>query len=244
MYVRALDKASGDYFKSIVYATLDEGWYMRYIVFNPQRNAYQLIRYLDGDPHRPLIEQIQPDRAGWAEYGAAHLLQYRQFRTKEMPLDSLRGYPEICENAALLCALLEQGQALLSPDIPQPKPLPDENKWRYIRTQADADAFMELFSGFHDALLTRAVYEEGFVSSATVTFDNSGWYGVVECCFEGVRAINLRPPKENMSPWLMDAALIVQDETIFWADAWMESPNFDCDGTWIHALSMKWRKIG
>ncbi len=244
MYVRAFDKAIGAYFKSIVYAVVDDGYHMRYILFNPRRDAYQLIRYLEDDPYNPLVEVIQPDRTGWAEYGAAHLLKYRKFHSKDMPLERLRGYPEVCENAAFLSALIANGEAPLSPETPQTRRLPDESEWRYIRTQADADTFMELFAGFHDALLKRAVYEEGFVSSAAFTFDNSYWYGMVECCFEGVRAINLRPPRENMGAWITDATMIVQDETVFWADSWMESLNFSYEGSFIHALSMKWRKIG
>lgn len=74
---------------------------------------------------------------------------------------------------------------------------------------------MKLFAGFHDSTLDKLCYDESSgTTKLTATFDNSGWYGVAELCFEGVLALSLRPPKENCSREILDAVLLVQDETI------------------------------
>lgn len=88
-------------------------------------------------------------------------------------------------------------------------------------------------------------YEEDYSGQRTlrVTFDNSGWYGIVELCFEGLIAMNLRPALENCSRELYSGSLIVKDECIFWADEFLENENQDFSGSYIKALNLKWRKI-
>ena len=110
---------------------------------------------------------------------------------------------------------------------------------------ADVDAFLDAFAGFHDSTLNKLIYEEfDNNTKVTATFDNSTWYGIVELCFEGVLAINIRPSGENYFREIMDATLLIQDETVFWADQYMEQEDLAYDGSFIKALNLKWRKIG
>ena len=79
--------------------------------------------------------------------------------------------------------------------------------------------------------------------SLTVTFDNSGWYGVVELCFEGLISMNLRPAQENYSREIFSACLFVENECVFWADDALEKEDLNYTGSYIKALNLKWRKI-
>jgi len=78
------------------------------------------------------------------------------------------------------------------------------------------------------------------MSRITATFDNSGWYGVVEICFEGILMMNLRPPQENYDRFIYDGILRVTEESVYWADESCKDASCSC----IEALSAKWRKIG
>ncbi len=116
--------------------------------------------------------------------------------------------------------------------------------WHDIMTQQQADDFMDCFADFHDATLESLAYTEGQDTPAAVVTLNSIWCGRVELCFEGVQAVNLRPSPADATRAIQEATLLVKYRSAFWADARMSSVNCAHDGTFIHALSMKWRRIG
>ena len=104
--------------------------------------------------------------------------------------------------------------------------------------------FMSMFMGFHDSTLDKLIYEEDYgKTQLKVQFDNSGWYGVVELCFEGLIALNLKGLVENRTREIYDATLIINDESVFWADGELENEDYNYVGTYIKALNLKWRKI-
>ena len=76
-----------------------------------------------------------------------------------------------------------------------------------------------------------------------ITFDNSGWFGVVELCFEGIEILKIVPAGENCSREILEGSLIVEDESVFWSDCYMESIDLTYEGSMIKALNLKWRKI-
>lgn len=92
-------------------------------------------------------------------------------------------------------------------------------------------------------LQTSSKLESNDSTSATVTFDNSGWFGVVELSFEGIQMMKILPAGENYSREILDASLIVENESVFWADSYMEKPDISYDGSIITALSLRWRKV-
>ncbi len=89
-----------------------------------------------------------------------------------------------------------------------------------------------MFLGFHDSVIKNIEISN---RQANVMFDNFGWYGVIEFCFEGLISVNLNPSQENYSNEIFGATLIVKDECIFWTEDTKESE--------IIALNLKWRKI-
>lgn len=255
MFVRAWDKESGTYYKSMVYGLINTGYYEQAILFHPNRNTFELIDYFDkgtvnGEQQNflpvPLYEWINQERVNWVTYKETDLYPLKQYGREyafEVGITLYQGYQEIFENFELMWKLLckkrvsfqEAGICLRTNE--------DAGEWTYIRTQNDADELMKLFAGFHDATLDKLVYEEDYEKKQlNVIFDNSGWYGVIELCFEGLIRMNLVGFPENYSREIYEAVLLIQDESVFWADSFLEKESMDYQGTWIKALNVKWKK--
>lgn len=250
MFVRVFDKETNNYYKSIVYATVGIGWFLQFIVHNPHTRSFELVDYLDKrfEPAKPLVEIIQPDHEEFIIYTGAQMLKYRHFCKTNgcqfIDVKRMMGYPEVLENNAFLAELFVKRSVPFDAYSISAKTLGDTTEWNYILTQADADDFMKKFVGFHDSTLEKIGYSES--NSSTVVnaiFDNNGWFGVVELCFEGVQMLKIMPASENFSREICEASLIVENESVFWADAYMEKPNNSYEGSIIRALNLKWRKI-
>lgn len=250
MFVRVFDKAQNRYYKSMVYASVNSGWFAQYIVHDPHAQCFALVDYLDKaqNPPKALVEVIQPDREGFAFYEGSQTLKFKRFckvNGYSYPdVQCMAGYPEVLENHAFLAAILTNRSVPLDAfDIPL-RTLADTEAWNYILTQADADEFMKLFVGFHDSEL-KEIHYTGLDPVATVNavFDNSGWYGVAELCFEGVQLLKIVPPEENYLNFIYEASLFVEDERVFWADSYLKKPDYTYEGSIIQALNLKWRKL-
>ena len=103
---------------------------------------------------------------------------------------------------------------------------------------------MSLFAGFHDATLESLSYTEDNSGTKEVkaVFDNSGWFGIVELCFEGVELLKIVPAKENCTREIYEATLRISDESVLWCDGSLADSIDSFDGSMIRALSLKWRK--
>lgn len=249
MYARIYDKMLDRYYKSIVYCGINHGYYRQYVVLNPYTDRFELVDYLDksNSTLKPLVEIIQNDHEEWKSYQNALLLKYKHYckkNNKEVVIDFLLGYPDVCENFDFISSIIERKFVLRTESGITIRNLSDCNEWNYIQTQEEANEFMKLFAGFHDSTLEKMCYKENQGSTSVVaTFDNSGWYGVVELHFDGVIAVNIRPARENYSSEIYEGTLLIRDETVFWADWYMKNEDFSFDGSYIKALNLKWRKI-
>lgn len=250
MFVRAKDKEHNRFYKSMVYGIINPGYYEQAILFNPFTQCFELIDYLDKDNKelRPLYEHINPNRADWISYDnecllkIANYLKSKKFETK---IRLLQGYSEVVNDFEFIYKILKDKKIELSKTTQPVRNNEDEQEWNYIRSQEDANKFMELFIGFHDSTLDKLSYEENYEKrQLNVIFDNSAWYGIVEFCFEGLIRMNLKGLGENYTRELYGASLCVRDETIYWVDTETEQNNIEYDGTWIKALNLKWKKIG
>lgn len=249
MFVRAFDKKTGKYYKSMVYGLINTGYYEQAILFNPHTDCFELIDSLDKESKelRPLYECISSENKDWVLYEKAFLLKLKKYckeHTYKLDINSFRGYKEVFDDFGFMLRIFEEGNIPKSQTTIEVKNNDDAEQWNYIRTQEDANEFMKLFVGFHDSTLDKMIYEEDYgKKELRAVFDNSGWYGVVELCFEGLIRMNLCGFSENYSREIYDATLLVNDESIFWADSRLESENMDYKGTWIKALNLKWRKL-
>ena len=103
---------------------------------------------------------------------------------------------------------------------------------------------MKNFASFHDGTLEKISYSESNEStSVKAVFDNSGWFGIVELCFEGIKMLKIMPATEDYTREIYEASLIIEDESVFWADCYMEKEDLSYEGSIIKALNLKWRKI-
>ncbi len=249
MYVRVFNKKDNTYFKSIVYAILSVGWNEHFVVLNPYTTSFELIEVLEtsSSSEPPIIEHIQDDCSDFILYNGSKMLKYKYFCKEKgvsCTIGGMHGYQDVCENYDFLLEIIEKGSIPVDSYDITIRDLEDKEEWNYILTQADADDFMKMFVGFHDSTLEKISYWEGDRStSAIATFDNSGWFGIVELCFEGIQLMKILPPKPNCIRDIYDATLTVEDESVFWADGYMENIDMAYDGSIIKALSLKWRKI-
>lgn len=250
MFARVFDKNNNVYFKSIIYATIGTGWSLQYIVLNPITNNFELVDYLDKDftPAKPLVEIIQSDSSDFKFYEGSALLKYKHYckenKIRAEDISQMIGYPDVCENLSFLDDIFENRFVPVNMYPISVRNLSDENEWNYIFTQDDADDFMKKFVGFHDSTLEKVSYTESNTSSSAIaTFDNSGWFGIVELCFEGIQILKIMPATENYTREIHEGSLIVENESVFWADDYLENPDISYDCSIIKALNLKWRKV-
>lgn len=249
MFARVYDKKSDKYYKSIVYGTINIGYDEKSIFFNPFTESFELVDYFDKNEKdlKPLYEIINSSKENWVSYEKSYLLKFKYYCKEHGYTEEIKlfcGYNSVFKNFEFMLRILQDKTIKLKDANIPIRDNEDANEWNYIKTQEDANFFMQVFVGFHDSVIKKALYEEEYCQrSITVTFDNSGWYGIVELCFEGLIAMNLRPPQENCCREIYDGCLLVKDECIYWADDCLEEEDINYQGTFIKALNLKWRKI-
>ncbi len=237
------------FYQSMVYCVIGPYQDEQYVVFDSDADRFELVAAKDENKAAKWanIQIIDEEEDEWVFYENAHLLKYKAYckkHGKEMNVPWIRGYQDVCENYEFLSAILEKKSVPAGEAGITFRTRKDISEWKYIETQADADKFMKAFQGFHDSRLETMNYTERESSAEILTvFDNSEWYGVVELCFEGVQAVNIRPAKAGCLRVILSATLIVKDASVFWADDYMEEENLEHKGSWIKALSLKWRRI-
>ena len=103
---------------------------------------------------------------------------------------------------------------------------------------------MKQFSGFHDSILETVRYcEDGHSAAAYAVFENCERSGATELCFEGVQMMKIKSPALVCFRNISDASLILENESVFWADASLKKPDESYDGSFISALCLKRRII-
>ena len=133
-------------------------------------------------------------------------------------------------------------------------------EWTKVETQADADALMKVFGGFHDACIREAHLATGYWVAedlhmrCAAELDNNIQFLVqrqftnpaaVLLLFEEVTRFNLVPATENMDSIILDATVLVRDGTIYWSVEGGWAPDGEnCDAvTWISAKRLRWRAV-
>ncbi len=246
MFVRAYDKIHDIYYKSIVYGELNTGYYKKAILLNPRADIFVLVEFTDksAKPIEFMYEIIDRDRRDWVTFE-----KYKTYRKQFLGCDAEEmffvGYLDVIEDSDFMEELLAHGAVPRKKAKFKIRSHRDADVWTYIETQKDADAFLEVFAGFHDSTIDKITYEESFEErKLSVIFDNHCWFGTAELCFECVIAMNLRPPNGNYSRELWEGCLWVNaDGSVFFADRFLDMEDLNYDGTFIKALNLKWRKI-
>lgn len=55
--------------------------------------------------------------------------------------------------------------------------------------------------------------------------------------------LKIMPATENYTREIHEGCLIVENESVFWADDYLEKPDTSYDCSIIKALNLKWRKV-
>ncbi len=257
MYLRVYDENSKKYYKSVCYAKIDAGVFEKAVVFNPHTNCYALVSYISEtkpDYHHPQYEHINYESESWQLANVDTLGKLNKFLKNNnlynRNVTYIGGLADVCNDFEFLADLFKNKSVPVTETNISVKTNSDASEWNYILTQKDADDFLELFAGFHDAKIKSLAYEEDYnVKKLNVIFDNSDWFGIAELCFEGVIELHLTTPAENSLNDMECGLLVVQNEQILWAediDCLDENEtieNFDYEYSFIKALNLKWRKI-
>ena len=245
MYVLVKSSISGNFYQSPVYAEIRvSGECSKLVVYNRFTGDFELADMIDVNAELPkeLIHIIIPDRDGFVYSegdGLNELKNYAETNGKMLfDVVSVHGIPEVCQSYGFLCDLFEYKKVPAGKyNIPMLK-LPDAGEWKYIKTQSEADAFMKLFAGFHDATVKSVEYgllPQG-AKRLTAVFD-SEWYGTIEMCFEGLQLLKL--DFENYGQdWIYCAELNVNEKGVKWSAC---NPENDEEDYILKAISVKWR---
>jgi len=247
VFIRVLDEKRNQYYQSIVYGMMHIKCSEHYIVYHAVTDSFELIEKNDVSICKANIDFINGNQDDWVFCQNVQLLKLKYFLIKKGcngTVHEFQGYEDIYENFDFLYALITKKEVHKNEfDIPL-RQLPDIDDWHYLSTQDEADDFLDRFAGFHDAAIESMQYEENdFERTLRVVFDNSCWYGRAELVFEGLIALNLRPGTSDYTRELYECCLIVQDEAVFWADEALEAEDRTYNGSYIKALSVKWRKL-
>lgn len=133
-----------------------------------------------------------------------------------------------------------------------------QSEWQRVETEADVERLLATFGEFHDACLREVhLWTETFVredltlvlhshldTHLRVLFQRQ-WRNpsAIELWFDQVVDFHLTPSAENLDKSIVDAALLVRDGIIYWADSYDWRPDHeDRDAlTWFAARQLRWR---
>jgi hypothetical protein len=266
MKVRVFDKTQNIYFKSIVFARINTGWYEKQLVLVPSNDEgfikfFDFLDKSDVKNHPVLINTIVSDSpTEWICQRSGdvneQLNEYIGLLDNSILFFEFIGYPWILENKDVMIELLKGKSIPYKNSIFENKVKTfDIAGWNYIETQEDAESFMEQTSGFHDSVLKELSYISGaYVNSnrSMHPIDNIRKINItivsqicqqIEMVFEGVTALNLRPAGDNKTSDIFGASVFVKDESVFFCDDSIDQIDLSYEGTWIIAYGLRWRFI-
>ena len=266
MRVRVFDRETGRYFKSEVYAVINIGYYEKQLVLVPEEKGdhFRLFDCLDKTEKIPrvLINRIMehcPDEWIFKRSERDHdtLKPYRSLLKPGILFYAYRGFTWLLEDTDTMVRLLNGEKVPVKGSKFENRLYSDltQQQWKYIESQEDADAFMAEVCGFHDSVIKELYYSSGaWVDEEKNMYPDTGAKRLsveihsqqcrnFEMVFEGVTALNLRPPGDNYSAEIFEASVIVKDASVYFCDSFTEDVDLSDTGTWITAYSMKWRFI-
>ena len=128
--------------------------------------------------------------------------------------------------------------------------------WKTVATPADAKALLDLFGGFHDACIREIHLWTDHCVGKDLAMSCSGDTRIrmlvqrqfknpsaIEMYFDKVTRFNCVPNEENYDWIIFDAALLIHNGVVYWADNNNFSPDKPHNDiyTWISAKKLHWR---
>lgn len=265
MRVRVYDKERNSYFKSEVYAIVNTGYYEKLLVLTPEDMGSNFVfyDYLDKADNKPevLVNSIILDRPyDWIYKKSLsvdiQLKEYKRLLNSDIRFFEYIGFLWLWNDKDTMVNLLQGKSIPLAGSIFENNLYSDigDSDWNYIESQEDIDTLMNQTGYFHDSIIKEINYiSGGYVDSKkSMGFTNlrklmvkidSQISNNIEMIFEGMTAMNLRPPGDNYFGDIFGASLILKDASIFFCDDEVQEIDTDYEGTWICAYSLKWRFV-
>lgn len=266
MRVRVYDKLTDSYFYSEVYARINTGWYEKHLVVvpSPDGSYMKFFNYLDksgnGTPANVLINTITPEHPKeWVYFRSESvdilLPEYQQTLSGlEIRFFEYMGFSWLYEEKEVLSKLLAGESVPIQNGLFETQLIDSKiDGWNYIETTTDIANLLEYAHGFHDSVIRSITYTSGAyvnddksmfpladIRKVNVLFD-SQWCESIELIFEGVTALNLRPPSDNYTADIWGASLFTKNASVFFFDSDVDVPDTTNDGTWINSYSLRWK---
>jgi len=268
MINKVFDKKTNTYFKSVVYAIINSGWYEKRLVIveHNGENYFKFYDYLDKENSSDTKVMINTITHGGftSEFEvlcvktkdpSIQLDKYKDSLDESIMFFEFCGYKWIFENKLLLTKLLKGEMVSI-------KEFEDKiidfgvyrlNGWNYIETKEDIDFIMKETAGFHDSCIVKLNYTSGSyvndenamicvdnVRCVTMDFD-SQWCNGIELVFENVISLNLRPSLDNYSSNIYEITLFVKDYEVYFYDSSVGDIDEMYQGTWLKSNTLRWR---
>ncbi len=65
----------------------------------------------------------------------------------------------------------------------------------------------------------------------------------IELIFDGVTALNLRPPADICTADIFGASLFIKNVSVYFFDSEIDMPDTTNSDIWVNSYSLRWRKI-
>lgn len=263
MRVRVYDTESNSYFKSEVYAVINSGYYEKFLVLTPlyMGNNFSFYDYLDkrNNQLNVLVNSIFQERpTDWiykkSKSVDEQIEEYKNILSDDIRFFEYSGFYWLFDDIDTMSSLLKGNSINLKDSIFENKLYNDINSenWNYVETQSDIEFLMSETCGFHDSIINEVSYiSGGYVNSKKEMFSSSSRQISVkidsqisdnlEMVFDGVIAMNIRPPKDNYFGDIFGASLFIENATIFFYDEEIENIQSDYHGNMVSAYGLKWR---
>lgn len=268
MRVRVYDKLTDSYFHSEVYAIINTGWYEKHLVLVPAPSGHYMkfYDYLDKSDKASvpsvLINTIvseYPTDWIYVRSGSVDILltEYQQrLSQSEIRFFEYMGFSWLYVNKEVLTKLLFGEHLVIKGSLFETRLIDTHvSGWNYIETTSDINALLEFAYGFHDSVIKsisyvsgayvnddKSMYPSADIRTVTVLID-SQWCATIELIFEGVTALNLRPPADNCTADIFGASLFIKNASVSFFDSEIDMPDTTNSGTWVNSYSLRWRTI-
>lgn len=203
---------------------------------------------------------VNPPAFPWIYKGKEELAEVNRTlreRWKLAPVSYFRGYEFLWNREEWLVRLMAEGRLTDPEAVNMASGIDTRIKgWHYVESETDIEDLMEQFSGFHDSVIREVHYISGdHVEGETMYFTeardkhvqvifDSGWAGSLEVVFEAFRTFHLSSPGENYMADLYDASVFIRNHEVYFYDSYQKQIPAQYDGTWVHAMGMRWRVSG
>lgn len=260
MRARVYDRLHDLYYISEVYGILNRAgdWY---IVDHPSdKQQVILVEYLNMNtpaPYEVNVEIIdanpfKSEKWLFLDHLAMDEINIRQKNSQ--PLHCYHGFASIWNAGDALISLLETGSADKA-SLAVPELSTKLSGWHYIENNDDIDELMELYSGFHDAVIKEMSYISGEYydagqktmylkpagsKQAKVVFNNDR-AEELEMILLAPRIVRFTPGEENDLSTLTGASIILKDQIVYFYDSDTDTAEETDQGIYFKSMGLMWR---